>query len=139
MNKLVKVFFNDEVKKVVKIDSETQKNISLSSNEFEIAGGLKGIFDYDNQNVLIALPEINFILNDDDFGAIRGALNIRLNGVQSKTICKVERIKATFTKVENVNFEIWYNKELHKIEFTSDLQNENLSYYTENNLRITNK
>lgn len=139
MNKFVNVFNESKVEKVVKIDSDTQKILSPVKNEFLIAGGLKGIFDYESQSVKVALPDINFVLNEDDFGAIHGKLNIRLNGVQSKSICKGEKIKATFTKVENVTFEIWYNKELHKIEFTSDMQEKNLSYYTENNARITNK
>ncbi len=139
MNKFVNVFNGKVVEKVVKIDSETQKILTPIKNDFEIAGGLKGLLDFENQNVKIVLPEINFILNDDDFGAIRGMVNIRLNGVQTKLICKGEKIKATFIKVENVNFEIWYNKELHKIEFSSDMQEKKLPYYTENNLRITNK
>lgn len=139
MNKLVLVYLGEKVVKAVKIDSDTQKNLSVKENAFVISGGLKGILDFNKQSVLVVCPKVNFML-DKDFKSYKDdSVNIMLNGTQTKSVLKGEEIESKFTDIENVTFKIRYDSVSKTFSYKHDLQALELPYYTENNSRIVTK
>lgn len=136
MNKLVKVFVNQLVNEVVKIDTDTQEKLRKEEIEtFEIDGGLIGSIDKAKQVVIVSVPKVNILLNGC-FNGVNGVINLMLNKSQSQTLKREKVLKGVkFVEIKGVVFDLTLNDK-GQIEATNNFVDTGLPYYTENNLPI---
>ena len=118
MNKLVRIFNEGIELGVVKIDSATASTLKKGETEsFEIAGGLKGVFDYEKQCVFVELKQLNFLEKTKVLNGLQtakqGFNNVLLKDSQVKALYKEGKTlkDVTFTTIPNLAFELWVNQE----------------------------
>lgn len=134
MNKLVKIFRNEKIMEVVKVDTDTTKILKEGeTNAFQIDGGLIGLLDKINNCVIVSAPAINVIRNAD-FKAISSTLqNVQLNKKQTLEINNKKELKGvSFVEIQNVKWDLSVNPD-GTIKAVSNLENRQLAYYTETN------
>ena len=138
MNKLVKIFKNNELEIVVKIDTETAKTLKEGeTNAFEIDGGLIGGLDKTNNIVYVSTPVINVIKNGDFKAFKEGLLNVQLNKKQTSELLKNGVLNGvSFVEIQGVKWTITLDKETKLIKAVSDFESVGLGYYTETNTLI---
>lgn len=136
MNKLVKLFYKDTEKVIVKIDTETAQKLRGGEENFDVDGGLVGYLNKQEQFVVITTPEINVICNGDFTKLVKDLQNLMLNKKASSEIIKTRVLNnVKFVEFPNIEWTLTMD-ENNKILAVSNVGKTILGYYTETNTRI---